>query len=337
VLVIAMLTSAVLASVGESVWSAWVVASLGDGLWWSAWVLDLPSLALLGGVTALYLHGAARRVHAGSGPPRSTAAFLAGVGVTLLAHVSPVASYAGVLLWPHMVQHLLLVLVAAPLLALGAPVATVRLGLPPGPRHALVSLARRSRRWRRAVGDPPLLVLATATHVIVVWVWHTPVLYDAAVSNAALHLLEHATFLGSAVWFWAEVVATARRDRRRQALATACLGAMIVQGGVLGALLTFATWSLYDVYDGWGALTAVEDQQFAGALMWVPPGFVYATVAVRRFVGWLRLAEADARERHGHDRAVTDAREGHHRAQADASVQHPLRHAQVEAPADIER
>lgn len=272
-----------------------VVGATSGGSWWTAWMLDLQVVLLLGGVTLLYLRGSLRRRRSARRP--AAAAFVAGVAVAALAHVSPAAAYAEVLLWPHMVQHLLLVVVAAPLLALGAPVTTVRLGLPPSPRHALVALARRTRRWRRAASDPPLLIAATVTHVLVLWVWHAPLLYDAAAGNAALHLLEHVTFLGSAVWFWAEVIVTARRDRRRQALATACLGAMIVQGGVLGALLTFADRSLYDVYAGWGALTALEDQRFAGALMWVPPGFVYAGVAVRRFIGWLRTAEADARAR----------------------------------------
>ncbi len=261
----------------------------------SGWVLDLPTVLFVAGVTALYLRGASERSRRGVPRPARTRAYLIGMMVVVLSHVSPVASYGEVLFWPHMVQHLLLTVVAAPLIALSAPVATIRLALSPGPRHALAVAARGTRRLRRALGSPHPLLLATGVQIVVLWVWHTPVVYDAAVENAALHLLEHASFLGAAVWFWSEVRATAKRTPRLQALATACLGLMIVQGGVLGAGITFAGRSLYDVYDGYGVLSAVEDQQLAGALMWVPPGFVYASVAIRRFLAWLEDGDAGQR------------------------------------------
>ena len=267
------------------------------GDWWTAWVFDPATIAIVAGLVALYLRGVRRRQERGVDRPRQRRAFLTGAGVVLVAHLGPPAAFAEELFWPHMVQHLLLLLVAAPLLAAGAPTVTVRAALPPGGRRALARLSRRSHRLRRAIGDPPPLVLATAAHIAVVWVWHFPPAYDAAVVSPALHLVEHATFLAAAVWFWAEVWATARRHRRQQALATLCLGAMIVQGGVLGALLTFAGRSLYEVHGGGGGLTALEDQQLAGALMWVPPGFVYASIAVRRFIAWMHQADAEQRTR----------------------------------------
>lgn len=262
----------------------------------SSWVFDPPAVAALSGVVALYLRGAATRSRRGAGRPGRTSAFLIGAVVLLLGQVSPLAVWSDALLWPHMVQHLAITVVAGPLLAFGAPVTTVRLALGPGSRRALARIARRTRRWRRRTGLPPL-VLAVMTHVALIWLWHVPAVYDAAVTSPNLHLVEHASFLGGAVWFWSEVWATARRSRPTQALATLLLGAMIVQGGVLGALLTFANRSLYAVYDGAAGLTALEDQQLAGALMWVIPGFVYATMAVRRFLGWIRMAESDLRRR----------------------------------------
>jgi putative membrane protein len=265
------------------------------------WQLDLPAIAVAGGVTVLYLRGAGLRVARGFPRPRRTASFLAGVTVVLLSQLGPAAVWSEVLFWPHMVQHLLLTLVAAPLLAHGVPLTTVRAALPPGPRAVLVGLARTTRRARRDLGAPPPLVLATLAHVAAVWLWHWPLAYDAAVTNPTLHLIEHATFLATAVWFWSEVRATRRRGARTQGLATLCFATMIVQGAVLGALLTFAGRSLYAVYDGGAGLTALEDQQLAGALMWVPPGFVHGTLAVRRFAAWLGSAEHDlaVRERSG--------------------------------------
>lgn len=273
---------------------------LPDGAW-TAWSVDVSAVAAACGWTVLYLRGAGIRRRDGRGRPRRTVAFLAGIAAVLVAAAGPVPVLSGQLLWVHMVQHLLLVLVAAPLLALGAPIATVRLALPPRPRHVLAVGSRASRRARRRIGDPPPLVLATLAHIAALWVWHAPPLYDLAVRNDAVHAFEHAAFLLTGVWVWAEVVATARRNRRLQALATLCLGALIAQGGVLGALLVFASRSLFEVYTGAGSLSAVEDQEFAGVLMWVPPGFVYGTVAVRRFIAWIdagerELAAREARE-----------------------------------------
>jgi putative membrane protein len=271
------------------------------------WQLDLPALAAAAGITTLYLRGAKLRAVRGFPRPRRTASFLGGVAVVLCSQLGPAGVWSEVLFWPHMVQHLLLTLVAAPLLAHGVPVTTVRSALPARPRAALVRLARRSRRARRDLGAPPPLVLATLAHIAAVWLWHWPPAYDAAVASPALHLIEHATFLATAVWFWSEVRATRRRGVRTAGLATLCFAAMIVQGGVLGALLTFAGRSLYAVYDGGAGLTALEDQQLAGALMWVPPGFVHATFAMRRFTAWLRSAERDlaVRERAGSPRPTS--------------------------------
>jgi putative membrane protein len=264
---------------------------------WTTWTADLPAVVTLVGLTALYLRGYLARRDAGRARPRRLVLYLAGVLVVLVAVVTPIATVSGELLWVHMIQHLLMTVVAAPLIALGAPVATIRQGLSPGPRHTLARASRSSRRLRRRLGGIPPLVLATLVHILVTWGWHAPPLYDLAVRVDAVHALEHAAFLGTAVWVWAEIVATARRTRRYQALATLCLGALIAQGGVLGALLTFAGRSVFDVYTGAGGLTALEDQQFAGALMWVPPGFVYAVVAVRRFTAWIDGAEVELRAR----------------------------------------
>ncbi len=265
--------------------------------WWTVWVLDAPSVAALVGIGALYLHGETlRRRQTGVNRRGRVAAFAAGWLVALLSVVSPVAGLAGDLLWVHMVQHLLMTVVAAPLLALGAPQATIRRALTPGARHALARLVRRASLRRRSWAPPPVMV-AAAVHAAALWVWHAPALYDLAATNAAVHLLEHVVFVGTAVWFWSAVVATTRRDRRQHALATLSLGGLIAQGGVLGALMTFAPRSVYAAYDGARGLTALQDQQMAGTLMWVPPGFIYAIVGIALFIRWFDLVERDARRR----------------------------------------
>ena len=227
--------------------------------WWSVWVVDLPALAFMGGAVALYVRGAARRRELGRARPRAGGVFAAGCAVMVVALASPVAAWSAELLWVHMVQHLLLVLVAAPLIASGSPAATIRLALPPAVRHAVARATRAAKRIGRRVSAPPPVVLATIAHVTALWVWHAPQLYDAAATSAAVHLLEHATFLGTAVWLWSTLVATARRTVRVQAVATVCLGVLIAQGGVLGALLAFAGRSVYATYHGAAGLSALED------------------------------------------------------------------------------
>ncbi|MCC5949241.1 MAG: cytochrome c oxidase assembly protein [Nitriliruptoraceae bacterium] len=269
---------------------------MGEGE--AVWVLDPPALAVAAGLTALYLRGTRdRQGAAGRAGRRRRNAFLTGVGVVVLASVSPVASLGEVLFTAHMVQHLLFVIVAAPLIAAGRPFTTVRRALPRPARHQLAMVARRTRRARRRIGDPPPLLVATATHVAVVWLWHAPPLYDAAVASYPLHLLEHATFLAAAVWFWSEVFVAARRGRRSQALSTAAFGVMIAQGALLGALITFAGRSLYASYDGALGFDALTDQQLGGALMWVVPGFVHGVLAIRRFTAWVLISEQDRRRR----------------------------------------
>jgi putative membrane protein len=278
-----------------------------DAATWTRSTIDPAALAGLIGVIAWYLRGVQRRRASGVHDGRRTAAFLGGAAATLLAVAGPIPGWSGELLWVHMVQHLLLTVVAAPLFALGAPVSTLRLGLGPASRSTVAGWSRRSRRLRRRFGNPPPLVIATSVHVAVTWLWHAPAAYDLAVRSAGIHALEHVAFLGSATWVWIEIVATARRTRRAQALATLCLAALIVAGGVLGALLTFAGRSLYEVYTGAGGLTAIEDQQLGGALMWVLPSFVYAVVAVRRFAAWLDRAEDELRARERRRRAAVSA------------------------------
>lgn len=278
-----------------------------DAAWWTRSTIDPAALVGLIGVTAWYLRGTQRRRAAAVHDGRRTAAFLTGAAVTLLAVAGPIPGWSDDLLWVHMVQHLLLTVVAAPLFAYGAPVSTLRFGLSPASRSTVARWSRRTRRFRRRMGDPPPLVIATALHVALTWAWHAPPAYDLAVRNTGVHALEHLAFLGSATWVWIEIVATARRNRRAQALATLCLAVLIATGGVLGALLTFAGRSLFDVYRGAAGLTALEDQQLGGALMWVLPSFVYAVVAVRRFAAWLDRAEHELRARERHRRAAPAA------------------------------
>jgi cytochrome c oxidase assembly factor CtaG len=234
-----------------------------------------------------------------AGTPRATArhrraaAFGAGVLALLVALVSPLDAVSAALFSAHMVQHLLLILVAAPLLVLGAPAAPLLLALPAGWRRGLV-------RWRRlgpvrsswSVTAHPLSVWGL--HAGTLWVWHLPLLYEAALRHPLIHALEHAAFLATAALFWWLLLGAGRRPRLDGGAAVLYLFVTAMQGGLLGVLMTFSPEPWYPSYTtttgAWG-LTPLQDQHLAGLIMWVPAGAVYGLVAAAIFVAWLQGME----------------------------------------------
>jgi putative membrane protein len=262
---------------------------------WGAWNLD-P--ALLGG---FLLAAWAYRRGQTSGPRRPVdtwrarcfAAALAALGVAL---VSPLDALSGALASAHMVQHLLLLLVAAPLLALSAPASAILRGSP-------LAVRRASGRWRRRLGltHGNLAVLrhpaaAWLLHVGVLWFWHAAAPYDAALDNEFLHVLEHASFLVTAVLFWHAVIGVRGAARVSGGLGVLLVFAMAMQSVFLSALLTFARTPWYSGYAtttaSWG-LDPLTDQQVAGVIMWIPAGGIYLAAALVLLVTWIRATERE--------------------------------------------
>jgi putative membrane protein len=260
---------------------------------WAAWNLD-P--VLLGGFLLAAL--AYRRGQSGrprrevdSWRARCFAVALVVLGVALL---SPLDALSSALASAHMVQHMLLVLVAAPLLALSAPSSTILRGSPLAVRRASGRWRRRLRlthRNLRALGHPAAVCLL---HVGVLWFWHAEVPYDAALDSAPLHILEHASFLVTAVLFWHVVIATRRPERVSKGLGVLLVFAMAMQSVFLSLLLTFARTPWYSGYaqttTPWG-LEPLADQQLAGVIMWIPAGAVYLLTALTLLVAWVRASE----------------------------------------------
>ncbi len=187
----------------------------------------------------------------------------------------------------HMVEHEVVMAVAAPLIALARPVGAVVWALP-------ARLRPRAGRIARGAMLGPLA--ATVVHGAVIWLWHVPILFDAAVVSTPLHRLQHLCFLGSALAFW---WALARRCERGAAVLH--LFATATHTGMLGALLVMAPRVLYltqtaDAAD-WG-LTPLEDQQLAGLVMWIPAGTVYAGAALAFAALWVRRSGQGWRPEH---------------------------------------
>ena len=195
----------------------------------------------------------------------------------------------------HMIQHELMMLVAAPFLVLAKPFGVLLWGLPTWLADVLSGLVRtRAMRWLAPHLCSPLV--AWLVHAAVLWGWHVPSAFEAALQHSAVHWIQHTSFFISAAIFWWSVFAAGPLSERRGA-AILSVFTTAVHTSVLGALLTFSTRLWYPTYapgfDAWG-LTAIEDQQLGGLVMWVPGGTVFLIVGLTLTGMWLKEAEKRA-------------------------------------------
>jgi putative membrane protein len=202
------------------------------------------------------------------------------------ALLSPLDAWAERSFAAHMVQHELLMAAAAPLLVLGRPLEAWTWALAPPWRIALAGAAR-APALRALWGSMTSAVGAWTLHAVALWTWHIPALFEAALASEALHIAQHACFLGTALFFWWSVFDRGRRDSGAAALAS--LFTTMGHTGALGALLTFAAHPWYAAYAKGGAfgLGALEDQQLGGLIMWAPASLAYLVAALVIASRWL--------------------------------------------------
>jgi cytochrome c oxidase assembly factor CtaG len=218
---------------------------------------------------------------------RQASAFAAALLALSAALVSPLDTLAAVLFSAHMIQHLLLVLVAAPMLVCSIPGFVGLWALPRAARRAAGRLGKRLHPVWRNLAWPPV---AWSLYVGTLWVWHIPALYSAAVMNPLLHALEHGSFLLAAMLFWWVLLHPLGRSRLAGGAAALYLFTASVQASILGALLTFAPRPLYPAYAAQlpGGLAPLQDQQLAGLLMWIPGGMLFTVLAAVSLGSWLQ-------------------------------------------------
>jgi putative membrane protein len=198
------------------------------------------------------------------------------------------------LFWVHMIQHLLLLLVIAPLLVVGAPAIPLWLGLPRWARRAFKRCVRLKvrRGLYRAAGWLRRPVVSCALLLIGVWAWHWPPLYDLALTNGIIHdWCEHATFLAVSVLFWTQVISSPPLHIRMGYLGRlGCVGFAILQNLILAILIGFSQAPLYTPYVHLAAssLSALQDQHLGAGIMWtfgdLPFGIAFAAVLHRWLV-----------------------------------------------------
>jgi cytochrome c oxidase assembly factor CtaG len=264
-----------------------------------SFVADFP-LLLVGVAAVLHIIGE-RRVatlrrarSGGSGPARlRTTWFYLGLITIIVALSGPIDTGAAKLFWVHMVQHVLLLTVAAPLIVMGAPWMSIWRPLPLAFRRRAARAVTRAqwaaplRAAGRTLGRPRGAWLAFNVNLVV---WHIPVVYDLTLRHLVIHALEHTTFLLFGILLWSQVIdSPPLRARLRSDLRVYYMLATSAVSWMLSLVLAFAPSPLYPIYahiaDRPGGISALADQQLAGGVM-LGPGSVSITLFV--FIGLYR-------------------------------------------------
>ena len=214
---------------------------------------------------------------------RREASFYAGLAVLIVAIDSPVDWDADRLFWVHMTQHVLLMMVAPPLLLLGRPWPRLIRPLPRGlrlpvARQVLAGETLRPARGlsRRLAAPVPAFVLFNATLLV----WHLPALYDLTLRSATVHELEHTLFFGTALLLWVHLLPSSRPQLSEGQRAAYGTGALLVSW-ILAVLLGVASHPLYTAYP------SLTDQQIAAGVMWVPGSVPFCIALAFAVYRWL--------------------------------------------------
>ncbi len=259
------------------------------------WTFDPAVVSGLGAAAVLYVR-ADRRVRRVRGDRRLPLArrrqFLAGLAVVFIALESPIDTGSSTSFSVHMIQHLLLTMVAAPLLVLGAPVTLALLACSPTNRRRLSSALRHPPL--RTISEP---VVAWIVFFGVLWGSHFTGLFDASLRSDGVHAIEHMAYLVTAVLFWMPVVG---RDPAPSGLSYPArilyLFFAMASMAFLGLALFSADRPLYPTYAAVeGAAKAIADQRMGGGIMWVG-GMIHIVPALALvMLAWMRADERAAR------------------------------------------
>ncbi len=251
-------------------------------------------LPLIAGVVAWRrLVGRVNRAHPSNPVPRRrTIAFLGGLAAIVIALMSGIDTYDTSLFSVHMVQHLLLTLVAAPLIALSAPITLLLRVATPDVRHRVILPILHSRAMR-VISFP---VVAWIVFAAVMWGSHFSPLFDASLENPVVHDVEHALYLVAGLLFWWPAVGLDPSPwRMPHPVRAMYVFLQMPQNTFLAVTILNATDVLYHHYATlvrpWGP-SALVDQGIAGAVMWICGDVLFLTSMALILAGWMRHEQA---------------------------------------------
>lgn len=269
----------------------------GPGDWWSFhhWTWELSITLPLAIFAMWYLIGSIRRENTSSLRWRHLA-FWSGWFALCVALVSPLHQLGDALFSAHMLQHEILLLVSAPLIAASHCSVTLLYALP-------IRKRRRIGGIISAIERHPVITWITAPlcafllHAITLWGWHIPALYQATIESDAVHAAQHLCFFFTGLVFWSALYGAGRSTMSYGAAVLYTFGTA-VHCSALGALLTFSTVLWYPIYAdrtaAWN-MTALQDQQLGGLLMWVPSGVIFILIGIVLTARWIQTSSERAR------------------------------------------
>jgi putative membrane protein len=226
----------------------------------------------------------------------AAASFILGWMTLTIALLSPIARLSDLLFSVHMTQHALLMLVGAPLMAFGQPMLAFLWAFGDARRERIARACRGeavAAAW--AAVSAPLSIFVI--HAAVLWLWHIPAWFEAALRNDSIHAVQHLSFVVAASLFWWAMV-HGRYGRIGYGLSVVYVFLTALHSGALGALLTFGPTVWYADYTaraGGSHHAALADQQLAGLLMWVPAGVIFIVLGLALFAAWMGEAERRVR------------------------------------------
>lgn len=268
---------------------------------WRTWNWDPSVLLALAIMATIYIRGL-RSLWGNAGRGRGTswgraAAFFAGWTTIFVAVISPLEAWSGRLFAAHMAQHILLTMVAAPLMAWSEPTVIGLWALPLHWRRGISRWWRASweARWQRITHPVAVWLLYTG----VVTLWHLPYAYQTAAQNDLIHNVEHVSFFAAAFLFWRTVVRCGRPGGMGFGLGILFLFTAMLYSAIFAAAITFsrAPWYPYYAFQAiqWG-MAPLEDQQLAGSIMWIPGQLVHLIGVLMLMWNWFQ--QMDRREQH---------------------------------------
>lgn len=236
-------------------------------------------------------------------------AFALGWLSLLLALDSPMHELSEQLFWVHMSQHEILMLVSAPLLVLARPLVPLLWAFSERARGAIARISTgRKFRWAWISISAP--VPAWLLHALALWLWHAPVLFIATLRSDLIHAAQHISFLGTALLFWWALLEN-HGGRLGYGGAILYVFTTAIHTSLLGAWLTFSQRVWYTPYlataPAWH-LTALQDQQLGGLIMWIPAGTLLTVIGLGLLVKY--LAESERRWNYTRTAALIRASQG---------------------------